>query len=212
MMHLLSIMLFGEGFLTGAMLTMMIGPVTMVILRYGLQVNRVAGVWAASGTWVSDFIFIGLTFWMTTAIDTWSQQPGIRLALFLVGGFGLLMMGALMLKTRRKTFTQTMESVTSSYAQAFGSGFLINSLSPFTLFFWLGAAVFVHLQPHAPIWYYVGVMLALGIGDFAKAWLAPKLTLWLKEHHVYWIQVVAGILIAGTGLYVMILGFFENGQ
>ncbi|HEY3387063.1 MAG TPA: LysE family transporter, partial [Saprospiraceae bacterium] len=189
MMHLLSIMLFGEGFLTGAMLTMMIGPVTMVILRYGLQVNRVAGVWAASGTWVSDFIFIGLTFWMTTAIDTWSQQPGIRLALFLVGGFGLLMMGALMLKTRRKAFSQTMESVTSSYAQAFGSGFLINSLSPFTLFFWLGAAVFVHLQPHAPIWYYVGVMLALGIGDFAKAWLAPKLTLWLREHHVYWIQV-----------------------
>src|SRR6186713_2835438 len=119
MMHLLSIMLFGEGFLTGAMLTMMLGPVTMVILRYGLQVNRVAGVWAAAGTWVSDFIFIGLTFWMTTAIDSWSQQPGIRLTLFLVGGFGLLVMGALMLKTRRKAFTQTMEGVTSSYAQAF---------------------------------------------------------------------------------------------
>jgi threonine/homoserine/homoserine lactone efflux protein len=209
MMQTLSIMLFGEGFLTGAMLTMMLGPVTMIILRYGLQVNRVAGVWAASGTWASDFIFIGLTFWMTAAIESWSMRPGIRLTLFLAGGFGLLVMGLLMLKARQKTFNQNMEGVNSSYARAFTAGFLVNSLSPFTLFFWLGAAVFVHIQPNAPIWYYGGVMLALGIGDFLKAWLAPKLTRWLKEHHVYWIQVVAGILIAGTGLYVMILGFFE---
>lgn len=203
-------MLFGEGLLTGVMLTMMLGPVTMIILRYGLQVNRVAGIWAASGTWVSDFVFIGLTFWMTTAIDTWSQQPSIRLTLFLAGGFGLLLMGALMLKTRQKRFTQSMEGVQSSYLQAFASGFLINSLSPFTLFFWLGAAVFVHLQPHNPVWYYAGVMMALAIGDFAKAWMAPRLTFWLKEHHVYWIQVVAGILIACTGLYIMVLGLIEN--
>jgi threonine/homoserine/homoserine lactone efflux protein len=204
-------MLFGEGFLTGVMLTMMLGPVTMIILRYGLQVNRVAGVWAASGTWVSDFIFIGLTFWMTQAIEEWSQQPSIRLTLFLAGGFGLLLMGAFMLRAKRKAFAQNMEGVQSSYAGAFTSGFLINSLSPFTLFFWLGAAVFLHLQPDPPIWYYAGVMMALAIGDFAKAWLAPKLTLLLKEHHVYWIQVVAGILIAGTGLYIMILGFIEKG-
>ena len=209
MMHQLSIMLFGEGFLTGTMLTMMIGPVTMIILRYGLQVIRVAGVWAAYGSWVSDFIFIGLTFWMTAAIETWSQRPGIRLTLFLAGGFGLLVMGLLMLKARQKAFNQNMEGVSASYARAFTAGFLVNSLSPFTLFFWLGAAVFVHIQPHAPLWYYGGVMMALSIGDFLKAWLAPKLTRWLKEHHVYWIQVVAGILIAGTGLYVMILGFFE---
>ena len=53
-------------------------------------------------------------------------------------------------------------------------------------------------------------MLALGTGDFTKAWLAPKLTSWLKESHVYWIQIVAGILIAGTGLYVMIVGLIES--
>src|SRR5512139_2007009 len=100
MAQLLSIMLFGEGFLTGVMLTMMLGPVTMIILRYGLQINRVAGVWAASGTWVSDFIFIGLTFWMTQAIEEWSQQPSIRLTLLLAGGFGLFLMGAFMLRAK----------------------------------------------------------------------------------------------------------------
>lgn len=210
MSNLLSIVLFGEGFATGLMLTIMLGPVTMIILRYGLQVNRLAGVYAAAGTWVSDLVFIGLTYWMTATIDSWSQQPGIRLTMFLAGGFGLLVMGALMLSVRNKSFNSDGDVVQASYIQGFVGGFLVNSLSPFTLFFWLGAAVFLHLQSDNPIWYYAGLMLALAAGDFTKAWLAPKLTFWLKESHVYWIQIVAGILIAGTGLYVMILGFIES--
>lgn len=210
MSNLLSALLFGEGFVTGLVLTLMLGPVTMIILRYGLQVNRTAGVWAAAGTWVSDLFFIAFTYWMTTAIDQWSQRPEIRLTLFLAGGFGLLLMGALMLKIRKKSFEAQEEVVQSSYYRAFASGFLINSLSPFTLFFWIGAAVFVHIQPYHPLWYYVGLMLALAAGDFTKAWMAPKLTFWLKANHIYWVQVVAGVLIAGTGLYVMIMGLLES--
>lgn len=210
MSNLLSIVLFGEGFATGMLLTIMLGPVTMIILRYGLQVNRLAGIWAAAGTWVSDFVFIVLTYWMTTTIDSWSQQPDIRLTMFLAGGFGLLVMGALMLRVRKNSFTTDGDVVQASYVKAFVGGFLVNSLSPFTLFFWLGAAVFLHLQSDNPIWYYAGLMLALAAGDFTKAWLAPKLTSWLKESHVYWIQIVAGILIAGTGLYVMIVGLIES--
>lgn len=203
-------MLFGEGFLTGVMLTLMLGPVTMTILRYGLQVNRAAGVWAAAGTWVSDFVFIGFTFWMTTAIEQWSEQPDVRFSLFLAGGLGLMLMGGLLLKSPRKEFVARADEVVSGYVRAFTSGFLVNSLSPFTLFFWLGAAVFLHLQDGHPIWYYTGLMLSLGVGDFIKAWIAPSLTRWLKEKHVYWIQIVAGILIAGTGLYVLLFGVFEK--
>jgi threonine/homoserine/homoserine lactone efflux protein len=209
MESLLFIRLLGEGLLTGMTLTIMLGPVTMVIIRYGLQVNRLAGLWTASGTWVSDFAFIFVTYWLTTSIDTWSQRPDIRLALFLIGGFGLLCMGLLMMRVKRKSMNADPEVVQSGYVRAFISGFLVNSLSPFTLFFWLGAAAFLHLQTEDPVWYYVGVMTSLALGDFTKAWLAPKLSYWLKEHHVYWVQKVAGFLIAGTGLYIMILGIIE---
>jgi threonine/homoserine/homoserine lactone efflux protein len=99
--------------------------------------------------------------------------------------------------------------MSSSYVRAFISGFLINTFSPFTFFFWIGAAVFVRMQDAHPCWYYAGVMLALAVGDLSKAWLAPKLILWLKEKYVYWIQVVAGVLIACTGVYVVILGILE---
>lgn len=210
MTNILSAVLFGEGLLTGLTLTVMLGPVTMIILRNGIQVNRLAGVLAAAGTWVSDFVFIGFTFWLTSYVEEWTQKPDVRLGLYLVSGLGLLIMGLLMLRQKEKKLEGNIEENQANYFSAFMGGFLVNSLSPFTLFFWLGAAVFLHVQADNPFWYYAGLMLALASGDFTKAWMAPKLTIWLKEKYVYWIQTGAGIVIAATGLYIIILGYLET--
>ncbi len=207
--YLLSLVLFGEGFLTGLTLTAMLGPVTMIIFRYGIQVNRMAGVWTAIGTWVSDFVFIAITYWMTTSVNEWTESPNVRLWIYLLGGFGLFLMGVMMTMVKRKSFTPTDTPASGSYVKAFVSGFIVNSLSPFTLFFWIGAAVFLHLQSDNPIWYYFGLMLSLATGDFLKAWMAPKLTHWIKDSYVYWVQVIAGILIALIGIYIVVLGFIE---
>ncbi len=210
MTNLLSVVLFGEGFLTGLTLTIMLGPVTMIILQNGIQVDRLAGLSAAAGTWVSDFVFIGLTFWLTYYIEAWTQKPEVRLSLFFVGGLGILIMGLLMLRQKKKVLDENMEPVSANYFKAFVSGFLVNSLSPFTLFFWLGAAVFLHVQQDNPVWYYVGLMLALSAGDFTKAWLAPKLSIWLEAKYVNWVQKAAGVVIAATGIYIIILGYLEH--
>ncbi|MBK9103614.1 MAG: hypothetical protein IPL92_03400 [Saprospiraceae bacterium] len=53
-------------------------------------------------------------------------------------------------------------------------------MSPFTLFFWLGAAVFLHLQNDDPIWYYAGLMLALAAGDFTQGMACPKADLMVE--------------------------------
>jgi threonine/homoserine/homoserine lactone efflux protein len=203
---MLSFVLLGEGLITGLMLTLMLGPVTMVILRSGLEINRRAGIWAAAGTWVSDFIFIAVTYWLTISVKTWANEPSIKLSLYIIGGCGLSLMGLLMTRVKRKPVPEQHKPSSIRYTQAFISGFLVNSLSPFTLFFWLGAAVFLHLQLEPPVYYYAGLMFALAAGDFTKAWLAPKLTVWLKDKYVYWIQVVAGICIAVTGGYIVYLG------
>ena len=206
--QLLSLVLFGEGLLTGLTFTLMVGPVTMTILRYGIQVNRVAGVWAAFGTWISDVVFISFTYWLTSDISEWAKRSSVKLWIYIVCGLGLLLIGLLMIRTRRNSLQQSTETSHRNYVQAFIGGFLVNSLSPFTLFFWLGAAIFLHMQPANPLWYYGGLMLMLAIGDFAKAWLAPKLTVWIKEKYVYWVQVGAGVLIAATGLFIVGAGLF----
>ena len=203
-----AVLLFAEGMLTGIMLTLMVGPVTMVILRHGLVINRVAGLLAAAGTWVSDFIFIAVTFWMTMSIQEWTSQPDNRVSLYAAGGFGLIIMGIALAYAKRNR-EAVVEVKLGGYFKAFGAGFIINSLSPFTLFFWLGAAALLHLQSQSPMLYYTGLMLTLGIGDFCKAWYASYLTRWLKAHHIYWVQVIAGVVIAVTGLTILGKGLYE---
>ena len=204
-----SLLLFGEGFLTGLTLTIMLGPVTMIILKYSVQVDRVAGVWAATGTWVSDVIFILITFLLTASISQWSENPTIRFWLYVISGFGLLVMGLMMIRTKKDHVLTGNEEKQTGYKRAFFGGFVVNTLSPVTLFFWLGVAIFLHLQTENPAWYYSGVMISLALGDFTKAWLAPKLTLGIKGKYVYWIQIVAGILIAVSGIYMIGYGYLN---
>ncbi len=207
-----SLVLFGEGFLTGLTLTIMLGPVTMIILKYGIQVNRMAGVWAAAGTWISDFIFIGFTFSLTGTLSEWSETPSVRFWMYLFSGFGLLLMGLLMIRMKREKVLTGNEDSEAGYVRAFIGGFVVNTLSPVTLFFWLGVAIFLHMQTGNPAWYYTGLMIALAFGDFMKAWLSPKIVKGIKGKYVYWIQVVVGVLIAITGLYMVGYGYFTSGR
>jgi threonine/homoserine/homoserine lactone efflux protein len=165
-------------------------------------------VWAATGTWVSDLIFIAFTFWTTASLAHWIEQAPVRLWIYILGGCAILFFGAMMTISRKQPVKDNVRISGSSYAKAFFSGFFVNSFSPFTLFFWVGAAVFLHLQNDRPIWYYTGVMASLALGDFAKAWLAPKLGRWIQERYIVLVQLIAGVVIAMTGLYIIGMGLF----
>src|SRR4030095_12839018 len=202
-----SLVLFGQGFLTGLTLTIMLGPVTMIILKYGMQVNRVAGVIAAAGTWASDFVFIFLTFWLTASLTIWTEKPSVQFWMYICSGSGLLILGLMMMRIKKDKVLTGNDGNESGYVRAFFGGFVVNSLSPFTLFFWLGVAVFLHLQSRFPFFYYGGVMISLAMGDFLKAWFAPILVRGIKGKYVYWVQIGAGILIALSGLYMIGYGY-----
>jgi len=202
-----SLVLFGQGLLTGMTLTIMLGPVTMIILKYGIQVNRAAGVLAAAGTWASDFVFIFLTFWLTASLTIWTENPSVQFWMYLVSGFSLLILGLMMMRIKKEKVLTGNAGKEYGYVHAFFSGFVVNSLSPFTLFFWLGVAVFLHLQSRLPVFYYSGVMISLAMGDFVKAWFAPILVRGIKGKYIYWVQVGAGILIALSGLYMIGYGY-----
>lgn len=204
-----SLVLFGEGCLTGFTLTIMVGPVTMIILKYGIQVNRVAGLWAAIGTWVSDFFFIGVTFMLTASLAEWSESPSVRFWMYLISGIGLMVMGLLMLRIKGERVLTESEQKQTGYTRAFIGGFVVNTLSPVTLFFWLGVAIFLHVETNSPFLYYAGIMLALALGDFLKAWLAPGLIAGIKGKYVYWVQILVGILIVLAGMYMIGYGYFS---
>lgn len=199
----LSLVLFGQGLLTGITLTLMVGPVTMVIMKYGMQVNRTAGILAAGGTWVSDFAFIFITYWLTFSISSFIRGEEGQFWIYLAGGSGLLVIGLMMVLSVKRKAQQAERVSIRNYTSAFINGFMVNSLSPFTLFFWVGAAVYLRLQHDQPAWYYAGLMLTLALGDMIKALLAPRVSRWIHERYMHWVHLIAGAVISATGVYVI---------
>lgn len=210
MIPLLSLGLFAKGFLTGITLTLMLGPVTMIILRYGIQANRTAGVWAATGTWISDFVFIAITYWATAFVTGWTEREDVQMMIYIAGGIALMGMGYYLTRSKPVQMNDDPQTALMNYTRAFLSGFIVNSISPFTFLFWTGAAVLLRMQDSNAFWYYVGLMMSLAGGDFLKAWIAPKLAMWIREKYIRNVQVLAGVFIVLAGLYMIVKGVIQD--
>lgn len=195
-----------NGLVTGLILTSMIGPITLTILRYGVVVDHRAGMAVAAGTWASDVCFILPTYALTAVLERWLAGPGVREGLYIAGGLGLLVVGALLVRKAGDGEVTVPGLTRRRYGQAFMAGFLVNSLSPFTLFFWLGVAVFLRAGEGWAGWYYLGVMLALVAGDTTKAWLSPRLAVRIAAHRFRWLEVVAGGAVILSGGIVLAKG------
>jgi len=195
-----------NGLVTGLILTSMIGPITLTILRYGVVVDHRAGMAVAAGTWVSDVCFILPTYALTAGLEQWLEGSGVRSGLYIIGGLGLLAVGVLLMRKTGQGPADLRGLARRRYGQAFVAGFLVNSLSPFTLFFWLGVAVFLRAGEGWAGWYYLGVMLALVAGDTTKAWLSPRLAARIAAHRFRWLEVAAGGAVILSGGFVLVKG------
>jgi threonine/homoserine/homoserine lactone efflux protein len=198
--------LFINGLVTGLLLTSMVGPITLTILRYGVVVGHRAGLAAAAGTWLSDIVFILPTWFLTAGVEGWLEQPGVKPTLHVLGGLGLIALGGQLVRKTRHAEVQPADVTRRHHLQAFVAGFFVNSFSPFTLFFWLGAAVFLRAADGWAGWYYMGLMTTLMAGDTAKAWMAPKLAARVAAHHYRWFEIGAGVVVALSGGYVIVRG------
>lgn len=198
--------LFFQGLLAGLLLTVMTGPVTLMILRYGVIVDHRAGLIVALGTWVSDIVFILPTYLLTEGLEHWLEQSGTKTGLFVAGGLGLILTGFLLIRKTIQGELTPSGWARRHYRQAFLAGFLVNSLSAFTLFFWLGVAVFLRAGEGWPGWFYTSLMMSLMGGDIAKAWIAPRLARRIAAHRYRWLEVGSGVAVILAGIYVMIQG------
>ena len=137
--------LFWEGIKIGLVLTIMIGPLFFTLVQTGIEEGFRAGTVVGAGIWVSDFLFVLLVYGGMSVVAKYMEGQGIMLFLG-VGGSALLASFGLgqILTARGKYFAEEPGPGTlargrsSSILSLWLKGFLINTVNPFTLFFWLG--------------------------------------------------------------------------
>lgn len=223
-----------QGIILGLSLSFMVGPLLFAILQAGIERGFRAGLAVAGGIWASDVLYVLAVLFGLEVMAAITALPGFKVAAGLAGGallvaFGL---GSLMMKnkstgnrtfrlSRSEPFMATARSdsganttgregtsmVLPSYRIYFLRGFLLNTINPFTVFFWLGitgAVLIPNGWNDSQILIFLGGMLAtLVVTDTLKAYAAKRIRRFLTPRHTQQVRQGIGVLLIVFGIVLV---------
>ena len=192
----------------GLFLTILVGPIFLSLVQTGLEKGIRLGLAIAAGIFISDLLFILFIYWglgMVTFTSTFYLYLGI------IGGILLCVFGIAGLFTKVKEFEPNSLIQAKTYGGYFMKGLLINTVNPFTVFFWITIATTVvsKYTREDSVFFYIGIIITILITDVSKVLLSNSLRKILTTKALQKAKVIGGIamIIFGVILFVRIIFF-----
>jgi threonine/homoserine/homoserine lactone efflux protein len=215
--------MFEKGLLLGISLSFMIGPLLFTIIQASLEDGFKAGFCVAAGMWVSDVVFMGLILLGLEQLSSLNILSEYKDIITIVGGIVILSFGlgsiiaskkAAKLADELENSPQNATSQTlkpkSNHVYLF-RGFLLNTINPGTIFFWLGlitAAILPNQWTKSALYlFFTGLLISLISTDLLKIYAAKKLKQILTPHHIRKIQTSLGAILVIFGLVLIVKEF-----
>jgi threonine/homoserine/homoserine lactone efflux protein len=204
-----------KGLAMGLLLVISVGPVVFTIIKQSINNGKEGGFSFIFGVWVSDFVVVLLSnvfSELVTHLLAFKKPIGIVGSLFLIG------MGVYYLFFKKVPLHPEDVSLpplkASDHAQIALQGFLLNTLNPAVLAFWLTAstAIAVTHTIKERIIIFATTLLINMTADVAKVTLAGRLRSKLTVKNIRGINKISGLilLIFGTVLLVGVLFFVKK--
>lgn len=195
-----------EGLVFGLSLAVSLGPIFIALTQTSIEKGVWPGMTVGLGIWVSDFIILGLFYKFIYEIkdqiqgDTFRFWLGISGVLIMVG-FGLyLIMRAPIVDYSKQKHTY------KSYLGFWLKGFLINTINPFTIFFWLGVISTYIIGRDLPVKGHIvlfsTILAVIILSDSGKVLLADYLKSRLTAKHINTISNFSGAILVGFGIFL----------
>lgn len=194
-----------QGMLIGLSIGILPTPLFFIYLHTTGQYGRRQAFTVALGVWVSDWMYILLAFWASSALQSVLEDPSARAWAGVGGGILLILFGGYLMRQR---ITQSkQEDLPHQWIGQFLKGFLVNGGNPAIALFWLGIIGAGELAGGDPFWQAIGAELTLMVTDSLKILGANYLSRYLQAHHLRRLQQIAGILLMLVGT-TLLLGWF----
>jgi threonine/homoserine/homoserine lactone efflux protein len=200
-----------DGIKVGLILSLLIGPLFFSLVQTGVEEGIRAGTALGFGIWISDLLYITVVYWGVSYISRIADWPSFSATLG-IGGSALLIffgIGVLLKNPSDEVFSfQPFTRRTSSYATLWLKGFLINSINPFTVFFWLGLMSTVVIKDKLggseALYYFGGILGTIAVTDFSKVLLAKNIRRYMRPIHLLWLRRVSASALILFGLALLI--------
>ena len=206
-----------QGILFGISLSFLIGPLLFAVVEAGISQGFRAGIAVASGIWLSDVLFVCAILWSVETLAAMMAADGFKHWVGILGGAVLLVFGAGSYFSNAGQQASTALTANGIAARSnltwWLRGFLLNTINPGTIFFWIGiiSAVVVPNQwnKQQTLVFFGGMLGTLVLTDTLKAWAAKRIRKFLTPQHILQVQRGIGLLLMLFGL-VLILKVLIN--
>jgi threonine/homoserine/homoserine lactone efflux protein len=204
-----------KGVAMGLLLVISVGPVIFTIIKQSINNGRAGGFSFVIGVWISDFLLVVLSNLFSELVSTvmdFKTQIGIAGSAFLMG------MGVFYIffkKVHMHPEDLAMPPLKSSdHAKILLQGFLLNTLNPAVIAFWLTAATAIavsHSVRDRIIIFATALILNM-TADVIKVSLAGKLRKKLTVKNIRLINKISGLILVifGTVLLFGVLFFVRK--
>lgn len=206
-----------KGLGLGLILALSVGPVIFTIVKQSINNGHRGGFSFVAGVWISDLllVFISNFFseWVSDVLK-FREAIGSVGAAFL-GGMGIYYIFFKKVDLRAAPTEEVRTFSTTDFTKIALSGFLINTLNPNVIFFWLiNATAFaaIHGMRERVIIFSVCLLINMA-ADIAKVMMAGKIRNSLTPRHILLINRISGtilVIFAAVLLYGVL--FLENKQ
>jgi threonine/homoserine/homoserine lactone efflux protein len=192
-----------KGLALGFALALSVGPIIFTIIKHSLNSGHKGGFSFVVGVWISDIILVVLSNTLSAAVSLLDTHEKIVGSL---GGLFLLSMGVYFAFFKKVTI-QNPDQADARFrkrdmARLFASGFIINTLNPGVIFFWLGNATLLavnHTMQERIVIFSVCLLVNM-TADVGKVMMAGKLRNKLTYKTLSVVNKISGTLLIIFGL------------
>jgi threonine/homoserine/homoserine lactone efflux protein len=204
-----------KGLAMGLLLAMSVGPVIFTIVKQSINNGKEGGFSFVSGVWLSDLLWVLLSNifseFVTTLLD-FKKPIGITGSLFLISmGVYYMFFKKVHLHPEDIKLPPLQRS---DHAKIAISGFLVNTLNPAVIAFWLTSATALAVTHtlRERILIFCSCLIVNISADIGKVTLAGKLRSKLTIKNIRLINKVSGLILLafGTVLFVGVLFFVKK--
>jgi threonine/homoserine/homoserine lactone efflux protein len=197
----------------GVFLSLSVGPVIFAIIKYSINNGFKAGISFALGVSFSDIFFVltgNLATSFINGLEEYKQLIGVGGGILLIG-MGLY--GLLFKQIKISTGDERPEMFrTHDYLKIWLAGFLMNTLNPGVIIFWLGVCVAnsATTVSHRIVMYATCLIWVLST-DVLKVFVADKIRHKLTLSNVVWLNKIAGASMIVFGVVLLYKVLFDVG-
>jgi threonine/homoserine/homoserine lactone efflux protein len=196
-----------KGLALGFVLALSVGPIIFTIIKQSLNNGHKGGFSFVAGVWVSDILLVVLSNMFTALVATLLEHTK---TIAYCGSSFLIAMGLYFVFFKKVHLSSDASGKEMRFrkrdaAKVFASGFLINTLNPGVILFWLGNATVLsltHTLQERIVIFSVCLLVNMA-ADVGKVMMAGKLRNRLTLRTLNIINKISGTILIGFGIALL---------